>query len=1138
MDIKVLKILIVLGICVLSNIQNCFCTEETTEVAVCPQKCSCSQDFVVIQCENSFKIEGHELSGVTKQFVLKRDFIGPVLNQTFKQLVSLETIDISYSKVNYIQSGAFAGLSKLKRVYLQGNLIQMLDEYLFKDNLLLEVLDLSHNLLYYLQDEPFRFLPNLMMLNISFNKLSSARLGMRFQVPTRLTQIDFSGNNIENVTADDFATTRRWEAIPKYLNFSKCNLKFIETDAIKVWRNLEFLGLAHNRDIIFDNISLYLDAVSDVTLKKLDLSNTDISDKINITELTTENLGPLSLQELFLSGNGLGHIDKNFLSYLTLRKLDLSHNNLNEIGEGIAKLTHLKYLDLSHNKISSVHELFKDNLGNMQILKLSCNNLTNESGLDIEKGIKLTEVDLSENFLETFSVPPQLANVEVLNLSRNKIHSVNSGEPLVGLNKLMTLDLSENKMIELHNFMFRDSRNIKFVSFAGNEISTVSHQAFIPNCPKLVDLSRNLLGKIYHFGWNHISEIILSGNKISEIEPQAFFFLESLFKLDLSGNDISGLDVAVFSHLTNLTNLYLQGNNLSESVPIPDILAPLQSLHVIDLSFNNFTSFGYSPLPFSKNFDLREISISDNKIREFSPYIFSSIQSLQSVDFSRNPFHCSCENVPLKEWSLKTSVFIRHQENLGYICRSPNMRGTNTLLNFETRTFECRRYLFYIVVFCTSGMACMLIAVATATICYCYKKRKRGEIDIEKKTEEIDLISYDKMNKSEQEAVTPEEYVKSIRDNYIKGSPSDTLIDVEFENPNLLIDNRDDEKIISKKQPLKVKREKHKSRVSKAKNDHHKLTDAKKLKYYAQLYDILHETNAKNGNNHKKHDKKNMKKILETLEKEYKKRNEKDDLKKMLIAMDKEYRKIKEKNGRSRGRHHGKERHKRSRGNKELVRMVSLRQSKSMPDVLSYVNSLPRQRLHGNDYRYTRIPIYHIDHADKSHPGWARSMVDIPRGHRLSNGLLGGHGMAKCRRQSYERFIDDDRIPVGYHTISSGRQAIMVDSRLAERSRSSNQVGPRLSREKLLAVEGHEGFSDVIDDSGIPKKAKSPDQIKRRLRRVPFDANEVCIEPQGYHTIATVHGSAMAGDDVYRTNLGLLKKSKSSRSDGQLSPWV
>lgn len=1170
MDMNVFNLWIILGICVLSDVERGFCSEDTAldnPLAVCPEHCSCTLDFMKLHCKNSFKIEGHDLAIVTKDFQLTRDFIGPVLNETFSQLVSLEMIDMSFSKINFIQNGAFAGLSKLKKLTLRGNRIQMLDEYIFKDNLLLQVLDLSQNRIRYLQDGPFKFLPNLKMLNISYNKLTSANLGVRFQVTTRLAVIDFSGNNIETVTADDFFTVQRWEYVPKSLNFSNCHLKYIEADAIRSMKNLEFLGLANNKNITFENISTYLDALSSVTLKILDLSFVNITHKLNVSELTSENLRLLSLHELVLAGNGLSKIDVNLLSYLTIRRLDLSYNSFNEIGEGIASLTHLKYLDLSHNLISSVSELFKDNLGNLEYLKLSNNLLTNSSGLDIEKGLKLEQIDLSNNLFETFTVLPQLRKVRLLNLSGNMITNVNDGEPLAGLEKLISLDLSGNKITALNNFMFRDSRNIQSVNFAGNEISSISHQTFIPNCPKVIDLSRNNIESVYHFGWHDIDEIVLSRNIISTIEPQAFFFLDSLIKLDLSGNNLSALHVELFSHLTNLTELLLQGNNINQQIPILEILAPLQNLLKIDLSFNNFSSFDFLSLPFSHNIDLREIRITNNDIRMFSPYTFSSLHSLESVDFSRNPFHCSCENMPLQEWSRETGIEIKGQDNLGYICHAPNTRGRKTLMNFEIRTFECSRYLFYIVMVCSSGLACMLIAIATAIICYFYKKRRKCDIGVEKKSENIDMIEYEKMNKSlkEIDAITPGDYVRNIRENYLKGSLSDTLIDIEFENPNLLIDNRDDEKFIDKKQLKTVKREKSKSQVSKSKNNNHRMSDAKKNKYYEQLYELLREKNTKNGNNHKLHDNASMKKILEAFEKEFKKRDGKNSLKKLLIAMDKEYKRIQEKNRHSNGRHYGNERQRRSRGNKDLARMVSMRQGRSMPDVVGYVNSLPRHRL--RSHRYAQIPIYHIDHADMSHHGWARSMVDIPRGQRLSSGIIDRPEGLERRDHSYERLIDDNRMPRGYHTVSSGRHAMMVDSRLLERARSNGRIDRRMSRNQLhLEEDGQPLIADEaswrvrrIDQhkytaskeqlqtkDGYPinakskaaKGARSNAQVEHRISREHLHADEMQHEREsrGYYAIASPYDTTLEEGAAFSTQSKHVRKV--TISVNHLSPWI
>ncbi|WAR08894.1 EED-like protein, partial [Mya arenaria] len=760
----------------------------------CPDSCVCSETFAVFTCRNFFKVTGHEFSSVTKEIHLTRNFHGPLLNGTFQNLNSLEVINISDSMVNFIQNGAFSGLSKLKQLILSGNSIELLDNTgeLFKDTRQLEILDLSRNQLNFLPDEPFRFLPNLKVLNVSYNHLLTARLGPRFQVTTSLHVLDFSGNKIDSVQAGDFAACHSWDLIPKSVNFSDCDLKTLEADAIKAFKNLDFLGLASNLDFTYENMTLYLEALSDVTLKKLDLSYTNFSNKINLSDFTVDNLGRLSLQELYLAGNEFSSIDENLLSYLSLKKLDLRSNRLQSLDNGIAKLDQLKHLDLANNEISSVSELFKDNVGNLEFFRIANNKLTEASGINLVKAVKATEVDLSDNLLESFNIPRQLMKLKILKLQRNKLSSLNNGEPLIGLKELTHLDVSENRLSALNAFMFRDSNFIGHVNFAKNEINTISHQSFVPNCPKFLDLSENKLEAVHHFGWHDVETIILRKNLISEIHEQAFFFLHGLKDLDIHGNFILELPVDVFSQATNITSLDMHSNNMSDSQMLYEVLKPLNSLKHIDISFNNFTNFDISPLPLSNNFELVDINLSFNRLKSINPEVFSTFKLLKTVDFSRNPFHCGCENVELQNWLKTTSVQILNTQNYGYICRSPIIRGGKTLMDFEIKTFECNRNLFYIVLFSSIGGGAMFIAVAIAIGCYLVKCRRKGNLDIQSKSESVDLLGYEKKAKSDpvNEAVSPDHYVQQIRNNYIQGSPSDTLIDVEFENPNLLIDTR------------------------------------------------------------------------------------------------------------------------------------------------------------------------------------------------------------------------------------------------------------------------------------------------------------------------------------------------------------
>ena len=879
---------------------------------------------------------------------MTRNFRGPLTNGTFANLNALEKINVTNSQVNFIQTGAFTGLTNLKTLLLSGNSIQLLDNVvsLFKDNVKLEVLDLSRNKLNFLPDEPFRYLPNLKVLNVSFNQLLSARLGPRFQVTTGLRVLDFSGNMIETVTGSDFAATQSWESsVAKSVNFSQCHLKYMEPEAVTAFKKLDFLGLAYNDEIAHENMSLFLDALHDVMLKKIDLSYTNLSYKINISDFTVDTLGRLSIQEMNLAGNNLENIDENVLSYLSLRKLNLNHNNLETIGAGISKLTQLTHFDMSHNAIASVSEDFKNTVVNMEHLNFAENKLGDASNLDLSKATKLLSLDLSNNLFEQFTIPPELTKLRDLKLKGNKISQLNNGEPLAGLTSLSQFDISYNKLTTLNAFMFRDSSKIQNVNFAENEINSISHQAFVPYCPKTLDLSGNRLESVSHCGWNGIEAIKLGRNIITSVDEQAFFFLHSLKTLDLHGNEISKLPIDVFSQSNNITRLDIHKNNLTDGYNLYEVLKPLHSLMYLDLSSNNFSILNVIPEMFP--YDLLEISLAYNHLQVIDPAMFRGLKRLTSIDMSRNPFHCACENIAMRDWLKSTSVTILNTENYGYICRTPVMRGGKTLLNYDTTVFECHKNLFYIVLFSSIGGGAMLIAAAVATIYCVVRCRRKGNIDIQSKSESVELISHEKKETTNdtQEPISTEEYLKSVRDNYLKGHMSDTLVDVEFETPNMLIDPRIDEYMVSKARSSRRKPEKRKEKrqsISKKKNVTKRSSlDSKRKKYYTQMYEILHDSRPSNHKDyHKlKKDKENLKKILVEMDKEYKKILEKKKGEKKRNT-DKNDKKVKK---RSNSRSHSKPPPRsKSRGNRDLIRMISMRQSRSMPDVVSYVNSLPR----------------------------------------------------------------------------------------------------------------------------------------------------------------------------------------------------
>ena len=84
-------------------------------------------------------------------------------------------------------------------------------------------------------------------------------------------------------------------------------------------------------------------------------SSTSVSLTRNLTEIPTQILSLVRLEELNLSGNYLTHITEELYVLKNLRKLDLSHNLIRFIApRGIENLKKLEYFNLEDNLLSEL----------------------------------------------------------------------------------------------------------------------------------------------------------------------------------------------------------------------------------------------------------------------------------------------------------------------------------------------------------------------------------------------------------------------------------------------------------------------------------------------------------------------------------------------------------------------------------------------------------------------------------------------------------------------------------------------------------------------------------------------------------------------------------------------------------------
>jgi len=92
-----------------------------------------------------------------------------------------------------VEAGALLSLTELRVLRLGRNHLSSLPDGLFVANRKLTLLDVHANYFAVLPDAVLRHLHSLRSLNVSFNHLTSPRLGPGFRYTTQLSHLDLSG---------------------------------------------------------------------------------------------------------------------------------------------------------------------------------------------------------------------------------------------------------------------------------------------------------------------------------------------------------------------------------------------------------------------------------------------------------------------------------------------------------------------------------------------------------------------------------------------------------------------------------------------------------------------------------------------------------------------------------------------------------------------------------------------------------------------------------------------------------------------------------------------------------------------------------------------------------------------------------
>ncbi|WP_053002631.1 leucine-rich repeat domain-containing protein [Kordia jejudonensis] len=265
---------------------------------------------------------------------------------------------------------------------------------------------------------------------------------------------------------------------------------------------------------------------------------------------------------------------------------------------------------------------------------------------------ELTELDLSENELDTISGLSNLTTLERLYLQNNQLTDITS---LSELTSLKILFLSNNQLNDISPLSKLTS--LEVLDFSDNLLTDTT----ISSLSELVDLE----------------ELYLSNTQLTRIDFLVNF--TSLRVLDISENKLT--DISVLSALKSLKFLHLNANQISNI----DALASLTTLSYVNLYGNHITDI--TPLANLK--ELRFLSLFNNKIVDLSP--LEGLTSLEMLSIHDNPCveediidpqnnHIDFLNLWLAKNKLKDKIFVLLPKKVVFL--GNHASGKSSLLHY------------------------------------------------------------------------------------------------------------------------------------------------------------------------------------------------------------------------------------------------------------------------------------------------------------------------------------------------------------------------------------------------------------------------------------------------------------------------
>nr|UTM63734.1 P-TLR [Cyclina sinensis] len=349
------------------------------------------------------------------------------------------------------------------------------------------------------------------------------------------------------------------------------------------------------------------------------------------------------LDTLVLTGNGILKVP-NICNLDSLKVLNVSDNSLvtfKDAGiecKGNEALDNLQVIDISDNYFQTVSELKEIGKAfpNTEIFVASKNDIKMSAGENPFVNFEnLRILSLSENNIS--ELPDALLenskDIQEIRLSDNKLRRIPSG--VFGYsNRLLQLELQENLLEDSIWLELTDVKNLMYLDISSN-LLTFLNQTTLSALPALVhlNLADNRISSVPEQTFENqqsMASLNLAGNMIGTLEKGALHGLLSLSWLELQNNKIYRIDKNIFDSVIQLVHLNMSYNFLSDFPSLEKLL----SLTVLDARHNIIEKIQEKMLIGQSH--IKDINLSNNRIRELPDSLFMSCKSLERLDLSNN----------------------------------------------------------------------------------------------------------------------------------------------------------------------------------------------------------------------------------------------------------------------------------------------------------------------------------------------------------------------------------------------------------------------------------------------------------------------------------------------------------------------